>query len=507
MSKFYITTAILYTNAPVHLGFAMELVQADVLARFHRLKGDDTFFLTGTDEHGSTVAKAAAKHNAELQKFVDDLAEQAKNLTKKLNISNDDFIRTSDQKRHWPSAVKLWSILAEKGDLYKKKYKGLYCIGHESFVKKTDLVNGLCPLHQTEPEAIEEENWFFKLSDYKKEIKKRVESDEIKIVPASRKTEILNVIEDAEDISVSRPTSALKWGIPVPNDPEQVIWVWLDALPNYISALGYAEGDTKFNRFWPADVHLVGKDILRFHALIWPAILLSAGLELPKSIYVHGFINVNGQKMSKTIGNVIDPFRIVEKYGTDVVRYFLLREIPSGEDGDFSYKKLEERYNGDLANGLGNLVQRTITLVDTKLNGELIYKYDQVEKEVVKKTEAIFKDYVKNIDNFLLHEALAKVWELIAFGDKYLDEKAPWKAIKHDAAEFLAIMNNTFYILYNVAWMLVPFLPETANKIFETMGADREAKSLDNYKFKVQKTPPSHKASEGRGAGLFPRIN
>ena len=228
MSKFYITTAILYTNGPPHIGFALELLLADVLARYHRLRGDETFFLTGTDEHGSTVAKAAAKHNIELQKFVDGLAEQAKDLTQKLNISNDDFIRTSDKERHWPSAVKLWNILAEKGDLYKKKYKGLYCIGHESFIKKTDLVNGLCPLHQIEPEAIEEENWFFKLSNYKKEIKKRVESDEIKIVPTSRKNEILNVIEDAEDISVSRPTSALKWGIPVPNDPDQVIWVWLE---------------------------------------------------------------------------------------------------------------------------------------------------------------------------------------------------------------------------------------------------------------------------------------
>ena len=259
--------------------------------------------------------------------------------------------------------------------------------------------------------------------------------------------------------------------------------------------MGYVKDDARFNKFWPADVHLVGKDIVRFHALIWPAILLSTGLELPKSIYVHGFINVDGQKMSKTIGNVVNPFKVIEKHGTDIVRYFLLREIPSGEDGDFSDKKLEERYNGDLANGLGNLVQRTVTLIDSKLNGELIYTYDQVDREVIEKTEQIFKEYVKNIDNFVLHEALAKVWELISYGDKYLDEKAPWKAIKHDEAEFLSIMNNTFYILYNIAWMLMPFMPETANKIFETMGADTEAKSLDNYKFLVKKS-----------AGLFPRL-
>lgn len=495
MSKFYITTAILYTNGPVHVGFAMELIQTDVIARYHRLLGEDTFFLTGTDEHGSTVAKAAAKSHIEPQKFVDNLAKQTQDLTKLLNISNDDFIRTSDQKRHWPSAVKLWQLLDKQGDLYKKKYKGLYCVGHESFVKKGDLAGGLCPLHKTEPEEIEEENWFFKLSKYKKEIKKKVESDEIKIVPASRKAEILNVIEDAEDISVSRPVSTLKWGIPVPGDAEQTVWVWLDALPNYLSALGYAHGDARFNRFWPADVHLVGKDILRFHALIWPAILLSAGLELPKSIYVHGFITVDGQKMSKTVGNIIDPFELIKKYGTDIVRYFLLREIPSGEDGDFSYKKLEDRYNGDLANGLGNLVQRTITLIDNNLDGELIYKPALIEKEVKNKIDDLFKEYIKNLNNFLLHEALGRTWDLIGYANKYLDEKSPWKAIKYDEGEFLAIMNNAVFILYNIAWMLVPFLPETADKIFTTLGANRDAKTLENYKFRVKKT-----------GALFPRI-
>ena len=495
MSKFYITTAIIYTNGPPHSGFAFELIQADVLARYRRLLGDDTFFLTGTDEHGSTVVKAAEKAGVEPQIFVDKIAKQVQELIRILNISNDDFIRTSDQKRHWPTAMKIWQLIEQNGDLSKKKYKGLYCVGHESFIKKTDLVNGVCPLHQTEPEEIEEENYFFKLSKYKKEIKRKIKSDELKIVPETRKTEILNLIEDAEDVSFSRSRSVLKWGIPVPNDPEQTQYVWTDALTNYLSALGYADNDARFKKYWPADVHLIGKDILRFHALYFPAMLMSTGLELPKAIYVHGFITIEGQKMSKTVGNVIDPLELIKKYGTDVVRYFLLREIPSGEDGDFSYKKLEERYNGDLANGLGNLTQRVVTLIDTKLNGELIYKYSLVEKEVKKKTEYIFKEYIKNIDNFALHEALGRVWELIGYGDKYMDEKAPWKAIKHDEAEFLKIMNNALYILYNVAWMLVPFLPETADNIFNAMGADRDVKSLDDYKFKVQKT-----------AGLFPRL-
>ncbi|MDP3697705.1 MAG: methionine--tRNA ligase [Candidatus Taylorbacteria bacterium] len=494
-NKFYITTAIIYTNGPPHAGFAFELIQADVLARYHRLLGDDTFFLTGTDEHGSTVVKAAKKSGVEPQIFVDKIAKQVKELTLILNISNDDFIRTSDQKRHWPTAMKIWQLIEQNNDLYKKKYKGLYCVGHESFIKKTDLVDGVCPLHQTEPEEIEEENYFFKLSKYKKEIKIKIESDELKIVPATRKTEILNLIEDAEDVSFSRPKSVLKWGIPVPNDPEQTQYVWTDALTNYLSALGYADNDARFKKYWPADVHLIGKDILRFHALYFPAMLMSVGLELPKSIYVHGFITVEGQKMSKTVGNVIDPFELVKKYGTDVVRYFLLREIPSGEDGDFSYKKLEERYNGDLANGLGNLVQRTITLIENNLTGELIYKPALIEKEVKNKIDELFKEYVKNIDNFLLHEALGRTWDLVGFANKYIDDKKPWAAVKHDEAEFLAIMNNALYILYNIAWMLVPFLPETADKIFTTLGADRDVKTLENYKFRVIK-----------GEGLFPRL-
>jgi len=492
MRKFYITTSIMYTNGPAHVGFAMELIQADVIARYRRLAGDDVFFLSGTDEHGSTVARAAAKNKIESQTFVDSIAKQVKDLAKKLNISNNDFIRTSDQKRHWPSAVKLWQLLADKGDLYKKKYKGLYCVGHESFVKKGDLVDGLCPLHKTQPEEIEEENWFFKLSNYKKEIKTKIESDEIKIVPASRKSEILNVVEDAEDISVSRPTSALTWGIPVPGDPGQRIWVWLDALPNYISALGYAQGDARFKKFWPADVHLVGKDIVRFHALIWPAILLSAGLELPRSIYVHGFITVDGQKMSKTIGNIIDPLELVKKYGVDPVRYFLLREIASGEDGDFSYKKLEERYNGDLANGLGNLIQRIATLIENNLGGELIYK--EVES---KKLKVESGKYEKAIEEFRLHDALGEIWKLVIEANKYVDDRKPWAEAKESPERFLETLAVLVGFIHNISWLLQPFLPETAQKIAEVFGDDLSSKEIpENCKFLIKKSE-----------GLFPRLN
>src|SRR3990167_9652571 len=407
-NKFYITTAIAYTNGPPHIGHALEFLQVDVLARYHRIMGDDTYFLTGTDEHGATVVKAAEKNGKDVKVFVDEMAEKFKELTRAYNVSNDDFIRTSDQVRHWPAARKIWNLI--KDDLYKKNYQGLYCIGHEAFMKKSDLVDGVCPLHKTEPEKIEEENWFFKLTKYKKEVKKKIESGELKIIPETRKQEILNLIDDAEDVSFSRPSKDLKWGIPVPGDETQTMYVWADALTNYISALGYGGNEEKMD-FWPADVHLVGKYILRFHAMIWPAMLLSAGLPLPKAIYVHGFITVDGEKMSKTVGNVVDPFEAVEKYGVEVVRYFLLREIPSGDDGDFSYKKLEERYNGDLANGLGNLVQRILTLIDNNLDNELIYKTELIQDDVKKLVIEIKEKYEKNIDNFALHEALGNIWE------------------------------------------------------------------------------------------------
>lgn len=495
-NKFYITTAIVYTNGPVHIGYAMELIQADVLARYHRQIGDQTWFLTGTDEHGTTVSRAAQKNNTEPQSFVDSIAEQAQDLTRKLNISNDDFIRTSDQKRHWPTPVKIWNQLKESGDLYKGTYKGLYCVGHESFIKKTDLVDGVCPLHKTVPEEIEEENYFFKLSEYKDTIIKKIKNDELKIVPASKKPEILNVVKDAEDISVSRPSSVLTWGIPVPGDDSQRLWVWLDALPNYISALGYATGDEKFKKYWPADIHLIGKDILRFHALIWPAILLSLGIELPKSIFVHGFITVDGQKMSKTIGNVVDPFAMIEKYGADVVRYFLLREIPSDEDGDFSEERLRERYISDLANGLGNLVQRVATLIDTKMDGEIIY-HEKLLPDVEELNEVENDTEInKYIENFKLHEALALIWKKIDVANAFVNEEAPWKLVDENPEQFQKVMLALVEMVHHIAWNLQPFMPETAAKIREVFGDTNNKVISNDFHFVIKK-----------GAVLFPRLS
>ena len=498
-NKFYITTSIAYVNAPPHIGFALELLQADVLARYHRLIGDDVWFLTGTDEHGLSVSRSAEKAKLSPEEFTDKISDEFVKLTKVLNISNDDFIRTTDKERHWPAVIKFWNELIESKDLYKKKYKGLYCVGHESFIKKSELVDERCPLHKTLPEEIEEENWFFKLTKYKKEVREKIENGELRIVPESRIKEVLNLIDDADDISFSRSVSNLKWGIPVPNDPEQTMYVWADALTNYISAIGYKDNTEQFQQFWPADVHLIGKDILRFHTIYWPAMLLSAGLPLPKSVYVHGFITVEGEKMSKTIGNVVDPFALIEKYssasspqaGVDAVRYFLLREIPSAEDGDFSYKKLEERYNGDLANGLGNLISRVATLIETSMDGELIYDNSNNELGIMN-----YENYDKAIKEFRLHDALGEVWKTVAKANQYIDEQKPWVQVKENPKEFLETMTSLTAMIHDIAWLLQPFMPETAQKIAQIFGDDLLNKEVpDNYHFVVK-----------RGEPLFPRI-
>ncbi|MCX6719671.1 MAG: methionine--tRNA ligase, partial [Candidatus Staskawiczbacteria bacterium] len=360
IKKFYITTSIPYTNAPPHIGFALEIIQADVLARLHRDAGEDVFFLTGTDEHGLKTLRAAEVVGKKPLEFADEISGKFKDLANVLNISNDDFIRTTDEQRHKPTVYRLWEKFKENGDIYKKIYKGYYCPGCEAFKTQKELIDGKCTIHQKPVEIIEEENYFFKLTKYLSQIKKVIESDEIKIIPESRKGEVLNMIaQGLEDVSFSRVKEKY-WGWPVPDDDSQNLYVWQDALPNYISALGYAEDGEQFKKYWPADVHCIGKDIVKFHAIYWPAMLLSAGLELPKLIFIHGFINVGGQKMSKSLGNVVDPFELVKKYGVDAVRYYLLREVLSTEDGDFTIEKFEQRYNSDLAGGIGNLVARVL---------------------------------------------------------------------------------------------------------------------------------------------------
>ena len=462
MSKFYITTSIAYTNAPPHIGFALEAIQADVFARYHRILGDDVFFLTGTDEHGIKNVKSARKAGKTTKEFTREISDKFKKLTNVLNISNDYFIRTSDKEKHWPSVEKVWKKLEKNRDIYKKKYKGLYCVGCEAFITKKDLVNGKCQNHKKEPEKIEEENYFFRLSKYSKEIKKALEKNEIEIIPSSRKNEMLTLInEGLEDVSFSRPRKSLSWGVPVPSDKNQVIYVWSDALVNYISALGYVNNTECFKKYWPADVHCIGKDILRFHSLTWPAMLMSLNICLPKKIFVHGFITSNGQKMSKSLGNTIDPFELVKKYGVDAVRYFFLREISPTEDGDFSYEKFEERYNSDLASGLGNLVSRVIAMAN-KFDVKS-YKTENINKFIIENCDIFLKKYKMYLNNFKPREALVTVWNFIHFCDLYIDKEKPWEKGRKE------VINNLLFAIENIAKMLKPFLPETSIKILENI--------------------------------------
>ncbi len=483
MSKtFYVTTSIPYVNGVPHIGNVLDSVYADVLARYHRQKGDDVRFLTGTDEHGAKIVRSAQAAGLTTQDFVDKNSLRFKKLKEVLNLSWDDFIRTSDQTRHWPGAQKLWKKLDEAGDLYKKAYKGLYCVGHEAFITEKDLVEGICQDHQTKPEVIEEGNYFFKLSKYTKEIERQINLGKFRIVPESRKNEILSLLKQGlEDVSFSRPAKDLSWGVPVPGDPTQTMYVWADALVNYISALGYGSSDEKtFEKYWPADVQVIGKDNLRFHAAIWPGMLLSADLHLPKTIFVHGFLNVNGQKISKTVGNVVDPAELVAKYGADAVRYYLLKEVSPFDDGDFSYEKFEEVYNGNLANGLGNFAARVLALGEKA--GELsLDEGDASTKVILARSEEVRLAVANKIEEFKFHEALAAIWGLISYGDIYVNNEKPWEAGKEK------VVANALIILRRVADLLELFLPETAKKIVDCF-----EKTIP---LKAKKCPP-----------LFPRI-
>jgi methionyl-tRNA synthetase len=479
--KFFISTAIDYVNASPHLGHALEKVQADVIARYQRFSGNQVFFLSGTDDNSLKNVQAARKEKMEVKKLVDRNSQKFYQLKDALNLSFDDFIRTTEE-RHIKGAQKLWKS-CEK-DIYKKKYKGLYCVGCEQFYKEKELKDGFCPEHKIKPELVEEENYFFLLSKYQNKLKKIIETDKIKIIPETRKNEVLSFINQGlEDICVSRSSErACGWGIDVPDDPSQKIWVWLDALSNYINASGYAKDSKNFSSFWKENknkLHIIGKGILRFHAIYWPAFLLSAKLPLPKTIFVHGYITSDHTKMSKSLGNVIDPFELVEKYGVDAVRYFLLREISPTEDGDYTRQKFEERYNADLAKGLGNLVARVLTLAEKhKIPGREAdspegcnTKQNPKIKKEINKTK---REYRKLLDEFKFNKALEEIWKLISFCDKYIEKERPWEQSNKQSL----IINNLLFILANIAEMLQPFLPETSKKILEQMKIRQKGKSL-----------------------------
>ncbi len=465
---FYLSTAIAYVNAGPHLGHAMELAIADTIARYRRFEGRDTFFLTGTDEHGVKIYNTAKKEGIETPALVERNAQLFKDLLELLQVSNDDFIRTTDEKRHVPACQKLWQKLQEAGDIYEKEYEGLYCEGCEAFVPEKDLVTGECAIHKKPPVRLREKNYFFKLSRYSAKILQLIETGVLRLIPESRSHEILNLLrEGLTDVSFSRPKSALPWGIPVPGDPTQVMYVWCDALTNYISALGYATGAAAFKKYWPAELHVIGKDIVRFHAGVWIGMLLSAGLPLPKGILVHGFVTHNGQKMSKSLGNGVDPLGLLKQYGPSAVRYYLLREIPAGKDGDFSDKLFLERYHSDLANNLGNLVNRLHNLITrsgvTALSFTSASGVSQTVGEAWRAYEAAMGEY-------RLHEALLEVFKLVDFANKRIDEEKPWALLKTDPAAAGEALLPLLELVRHVSAMLAPFLPDACAGIREVLG-------------------------------------
>lgn len=457
MSQYYVTTSIPYVNAEPHIGFAMELLYADVLARWARQRGDEVIFSTGTDEHGGKIAEKAAEQKLTPKAFADQISGRFLELSKLLNVSNDRFVRTTDSG-HEQRAQLIWKAL--KKDIYKGKYTGWYCTGEETFFTETEVKanNGICPYHNRPYEKIEEENYFFRLTTYSQQILEAIEGGTFAIVPERRRNEIVALLKDGlSDISISRPKDKIAWGIPVPGDSEQVIYVWFEALLNYITVLGYPEHED-FKRFWPADVQIIGKDIIRFHAAIWPAILLGLGVALPKQLYVHGFVTVEGKKMSKTIGNVVRPQDVVDKYGVDAFRYYFLRHIPSYEDGDFSWQRLEAAYNNELANELGNAVQRTVVMLEKYQKG-LIGDSPSAQHDIAQYEEALAA--------CRFDRALDEVWEQVRGLNQYIDEEKPWLIAKEDDSgdhlrEVLAYQVSS---LLEIADLLTPFMPDTAAKI------------------------------------------
>ena len=443
----------------------LEKVEADAIARFHRLKGEEVLFLSGTDEHGQKVSAAAKATSYEPLVFADEMAEKFRRLKEIFNLSWDDFIRTTDEKRHSPAVRAIWQKLVSSDDIYKKKYRGLYCVGHEAFITEKDLEDGICRDHSAAPEVIEEENYFFRLSKYSSKIESLINSGELLILPEGRRNEIISLIqgEGLEDVSFSRPSKDLKWGIPVPGDDSQTIYVWADALTSYISAIGYPEEG--FRKWWPAEAQLIGKDILRFHAAIWPGMLLSAGLTLPKSLLVHGFITVQGKKMSKTVGNIIDPVELAKKYGAEPLRYYLLKEIPSSADGDFDLERFKDVYESDLANGLGNFASRVLTLGSQLQKFEA--DFEDIEDEVKKKIDFTKKTVEEKINSFKLNEAMQAIMALVAFGDFYVNKNEVWRVMDQGLKK--KEIFNLVVILDNVSAVLSPFLPKTAEKITQNI--------------------------------------
>lgn len=458
-NKFYITTTLAYVNADPHIGFAREIVQADVLARFHRSIGDEVFFNTGTDEHGLKIFRKAQELGIDVQKYCDEKAENFKKLKGTLNLTFDNFIRTTDE-HHVKAAQEFWKICDKKGDIYKKLYKVKYCVGCELEKTESELVDGKCPLHPNmEIEIISEENYFFRFSRYQEKLLKLYEENPNFVLPKKRMNEIRSFVEmGLEDFSISRLKNKMPWGVPVPGDDEQVMYVWFDALVDYVSTLGWPGDTEKFEKFWPG-YQLCGKDNLRQQAAMWQAMLMSAGLPNSKQVFVNGFITSKGEKMSKSLGNVINPQDMVVKFGVDGTRYLLLSSGTFGEDSDLNWEGMVEKYNADLANGLGNLLSRVIKLSE-KIDAGIAPKARPLESKGL-----AFGDFGEFFGKLELSQSLEYIWKIIQDNNKYIEENKPWELTHNHPEKFQKIMEKLLNDLSSISQLLESFMPETSEKI------------------------------------------
>jgi methionyl-tRNA synthetase len=455
MTKFYITTAIPYVNGRAHIGHTLEYFQADTVRRYHQLLGEDTLILSGADENALKNVQAAEKEGMSTQEYLDKYSKIWQETYEAVGVHLDVFQRGSDQKKHWPGVQKLWELCNKNGDIYKKSYEGLYCVGCESFKTPEEIEDGKCTIHQRELEKISEENYFFKLSKYQNQLIDLIESNKLFITPDNKKAEALSFIKQGlEDFSVSRSKKRAQGvGVPIPNDPDQVMYVWFDALNIYMTGVGFGWDETLWEKWWPADLHVIGKDINRFHTIYWPAMLLSAGIPLPKQILIHGFVNAKGgEKFSKSLGNAPTPQEVLEKYPLEAIRFYMLSQIPIQNDGEFTAERLEEVYNSQLANGLGNLVARVAKLCE-KSGFETDKKYESFDPEIE-----------KLISEYKFNEALNWLWEIISLADGRINQTEPWKLEGLDLKEVLEELTD---LIQKIAFNLQPFMPETAEKILK----------------------------------------
>jgi len=473
--KYYITTPIYYPSANFHIGHCYTTIIADSIARYQRLKEKDVFFLTGTDEHGQKIENKAKEKGVTPKEYVDEIVENAKDLWKCLGISYDKFIRTTDEY-HEKAVQKIFDKLYEQGDIYLDKYKGLYCTPCESFWTETQLVDGKCPDCGRKVSLVEEESYFFRLSKYQKRIEELYKTNPEFIKPESRKNEMINnfLKPGLEDLCVSRTT--FSWGIPVSFNPKHVIYVWIDALTNYITALGYlSDDDSLFKKYWPADLHLVGKEIVRFHAIIWPALLMALDLPLPKQVFGHGWLKIDGGKISKSLGNYKDPREYIDKYGVDAVRYYALREVSFGSDGNFSEEALIARTNADLANTLGNLLNRTIAMTNKYFDGVISNSKvnEEIDTELINKASNLKSVVDKNMEKLYISDALEEIFNFLRECNKYIDDTTPWVLAKEEKLERLqTVLYNLLESIRISSVLLTPFMPTTTEKIFKQLNTN-----------------------------------